>query len=149
MLLLGITVIASFSCEDEKANPSDYTLMEIKKIDDFGCNDCIIDLHYEYMVRDTSYLIYSENDFNKFVKYRIVENPPLVDYEKYFLIIGIKKFEHGAELIAEKAKENSFDIVYTVTIQKLGYDVPTAVIYYAFLEKPKVEKNVRIEVVIK
>ncbi|NOQ27828.1 MAG: hypothetical protein GQ564_20900 [Bacteroidales bacterium] len=148
LFLSGIILFTAFSCEEEKDDPADYVPIEIKKITDFGCDDCRITLKHEF-IDDTSYVIYSENDFNKYVEYYTGTNPPSIDFEKYFLIIGDKYFTHGAELREEKAEENNIEIVYFVSILRLDTDSPTAVKYHAFFEKPEVEKTVRVEIVYK
>jgi len=147
--LCGIIVLTAFSCEKDKENVevSDLEPIEIKKITDFGCDDCSIILKPEY-VNNGYYMIYSENDFNKYVKYVTGENIPSIDFEKYFLIIGVKQFTSGAEILEEKAEENNIEIVYYVTFLKHISTVALGVGYHAFLEKPIKEKAVRVEIII-
>ena len=147
LFFAGIIVLAAFSCDDEKDNPSDYKPIEIKKITDFGCEDCVIRIKTEYMEDDTSYIIYSESDFNKYVEYYAGTTIPAIDYQKYFLIIGMKRYLHGAEIIEEKAKENNEEIIYTITLLINDYHTPITLFYHVFLEKPIDEKNIRIELI--
>jgi len=142
LFLCGIIVLTAFSCKKE--NPGDLKPIEIKKITDFGCDDCYLLLKPEYS-NDTYYVIYSENDFTK---YTTSENIPSIDFEKYFLIIGVKRFNTGAEILKEKAKTNNIEIVYYVTFLKHISTVALGIGYHAFIEKPVKEKAVRVEITI-
>lgn len=147
LFLCGIIILTAFSCEKEKEDESDFGLIEIKKITDFGCDDCSIILKPEY-VNNGYYIIYSENEFNKYVKYVTGENIPTIDFEKYFLIIGVKQFSSGVEILKEKAEENNIEIIYYVTFLTNDSTVALSVGYHAFFEKPIKEKVVRVEIKI-
>ncbi len=143
-------VFTAFSCEKDEENveAGDFEPIEVKKITDFGCDDCSIVLKPEY-VNNGYYMIYSENDFNKYVKYVTGENIPSIDFEKYFLIIGVKQFTSGTEILEEKAEENNIEIIYYVTFLTYDSTVALGVGYHAFLEKPVKEKTVLVEEIIK
>lgn len=151
-----ITVVILFvsiyftSCEKDKENveAGDFKPIEVKKISDFECDDCSVTLKPEY-ANNGYYVIYSENDFTKYVKYVTGENIPSIDFEKYFLIIGVKQFTSGAEVLEEKAEENNIEIVYYVTFLTDDTTVALGVGYHAFLEKPIKEKAVSVEEIIK
>ncbi|NOQ27827.1 MAG: hypothetical protein GQ564_20895 [Bacteroidales bacterium] len=145
LFLSGIILFTAFSCEEEKDDPADYVPIEIKKITDFGCEDCYITLKQNY-IDDTCYVIYTENEYNDYIEYVTGENPPTINFEKYFLIIGLKRFLTAAEIKEEKAEESDAEIVFTVTINVYDYLAPKGVDYHAFLERPIEEKNVRIEI---
>jgi hypothetical protein len=145
LLLCGIFVLSTFSCKKEKGN---FEPIEIKKITDFGCDDCYLLLKPEYS-NDTYYVIYSEDNFTKYLKYIPGENIPSIDFEKYFLIIGAKWFGTGAEILEEKAETNNIEIVYHVTFLTDISAVALGISYHAFIEKPVKEKAVRVEITIK
>ena len=149
LFLCGIIVLTAFSCEKDKENveAGDLEPIDIKEITDFGCDNCSITLKSEY-VNNGYYVIYSENGFNKYVQYVTGENIPSIDFNKYFLIIGVKQFTSGAEILQEKAEENNIEIVYYVTFLTDDSTVAVGVGYHAFLEKPIKEKAVRIEMII-
>lgn len=144
LFICGVIVLMAFSCEKEMEDAGDLEPMEIKKITDFGCDDCYLSLKPEY-INDTYFVIYSESDFTKYVT---GENIPAIDFEKYFLIIGVKQFASGAEMLEEKAEENNIEIIYYVTFLKHITTVALGVGYHAFLEKPIKEKAVRVEIII-
>jgi len=148
ILLCGIIVLTAFSCEKEKEDADDLEPIEIKKITDFGCDDCSIILKPEY-VNNGYYMIDSENDFNKYVKYATGENIPSIDFEKYFLLIGTKSIEGGGSITDEKAEENNIEIIHTITITRDDTHIAGITLkYHAFLEKPIKEKAVRVEIII-
>ena len=145
LFLCGIIVLTAFSWEKERGN---FEPIEIKKITDFGCDDCYLLLKPEYS-NDTYYVIYSEDNFTKYTKYIPDENIPSIDFEKYFLIIGAKWFGTGAEILEEKAETNNIEIVYHVTFLTNISTVALGISYHAFIEKPVKEKAVHVEITIK
>ncbi|MBU8891992.1 MAG: hypothetical protein KOO66_04390 [Bacteroidales bacterium] len=146
LFLCGIIFLMVFSCEEDIVDTGDLEPMEIKKITDFGCDDCYLLLKPEY-VNDAYYLIYSESDITKYVT---GENIPKIDFEKYLLIIGTKSIDGGGSITDEKAEGNNIEIIYRITITRddthiAGISLP----YHAFLEKSIKEKAVRVEVIVK
>jgi len=145
ILLCGIIILTAFSCEKEREDADDLEPIEIKKITDFGCDDCYLLLKQEYY-NDNYYVIYSESNFTKYVT---GENIPLINFEKYFLIIGTKSIEGGGSITDEKAKENNIEIIHTITITRDDTHIAGITLkYHAFLEKPIKEKAVRVEIII-
>lgn len=138
-----VITFISFGCE-ENIDKGDNISIEIKKISDFGNENSFLSLKPEY-VDDIYYIIKSESDFAKYVT---GENIPTIDFDKYFLIIGIKQFTSGASIIEEKAKENNVEIIYTINFQKNDATVALGLGYHAFIEKPINEKEIIVELVV-
>ena len=146
LFFAGIIFLAAFSCDDEKNDPSEYKPIEIKKITDFGCEDCSIKIKPEYN-NDTFLLILNEEDLAENIEYLIVKNLPPINFEKYFLIIGAKYYTTLVEIIKETAKENDSEIIYTIDILVTDALSPSAIYFHAFIEKPQKEIYIYIEVI--
>ena len=137
LFLFGIVTLTAFGCEDD----GEFEQIEFKKITDFDCNDCSISLKSEYFNNDY-YIIRSEESFLKYVD---GVNIPVIDFNKYILIIGHKILSTDASVINEKVEENNIEILYTVSIRKNDATIPTAVIYYVFIEKANSGKDISVK----
>lgn len=144
LFLSVIMVIVTLGCEEENIVEGNFTTIDIKKITDFGCDDCYLLIKPEYS-NDSYYVINSESDFSKYV---IGENIPTINFEKYFLIIGVKPFSSGAKIIEERAEENNIRIVYYVSFITDDSTVALKLHYHAFIENPAEDKEVSVEILI-
>lgn len=143
LLLFCIIVLAAFSCEEkENVDAGEFELVEIKKITDFGCEDCNIKLKAEY-TNNSYYVIKSQSDLTKYVT---GENIPVIDFEKYLLIMGIKQFSSGVLLYEEEVKENNIQIVYTLIFRKQETTDAPLINYYVIIEKPIIDKEVKVNI---
>ena len=79
LTLFSLIFVTLYSCEED---PEEYKPIEIKNITDFGCSECSISLKREYW-EDTSYVIFSEIDFYKYINISGIDTVP-IDFNSHF-----------------------------------------------------------------
>ena len=143
-LILCISVFFLVLGCEENIDKGESQLLQIKKITDFGTEQSRISLKPEY-INGNYYVIESESEFTKYVT---GENLPSIDFDNYFLIIGVRQFTSGASIVEEKAEENNVEIIYTVTFQTDATTVALGLLYHAFISKPAIKKETVVNLII-
>ena len=123
-----LLIIFCNGCEKEEDNA--FFEGEFMKFSDFGCET--INWHFQPEYTKNYYVINSQSEMDNIF---IADCQPNIDFDKYTLIAGIKRFSSGATFLEENIVESSSDIIYTVTFLTDISMVAIGVPYHVIIEE--------------
>jgi|GEM_PF-2996329 len=143
MAIILLLSLMGAGCDDNDNRNSDDELIEKEfyKFSDFGCESIFWYMKSEY--EQNHYVISSQQELEGYIESGCI---PQIDFSKYIVIIGNKRFTTGVSSYDEKVEENNSEIIYTITFLTNITAVAQGVNYHTVIEKPKnwENKNVRV-----
>ena len=148
ILKLGIFLVllslVGTACNNDDIEPTELEEQEFWKFSDFGCENHTWNLKPEYV--NNHYVIETQDELEKYIQGDCL---PTIDFNKYFVMVGVKGFATGASLLEEKVDKNNVEIIYTLIFQIELTQATSAVKYHVVLKKPSSKKEINVIEVVK